>query len=341
MDPILLIVLVTAFALLFDLANGWNDAANAIATVVGTRAMTPIKAVVYGAALNFAGALYSDRVARTVGGDIVDKQTLDSAVGPIIFMAAVAAAPLWITFCTWRGLPISCSHSLMGALVGAAIAAGGASAIRGAGIHKIVKGIFTSPIIGFALGFVFVVVIVRLCHRGRPSVLGWIFGKLQILSAGAMAFSHGTGDAQKAMGIITGALIAVGHHKSFDEGIPLWVRLSCASVMGVGTMVGGWSVMRTLGSRLTHLRSYQGFAAETAGAATILVNTLTGVPISTTHSITGSIMGVGAAHGVRTVRWAVGKKILFAWVFTFPVCLALGAGIFLLFKALGLHLAGR
>lgn len=335
MDPLLIVILVATFALLFDLANGWNDAANAIATVVGTRSMTPWSAVVYGALLNFAGAFYSDKVAKTVGADIVDKATLESGIGPLIFMAAVAAAPVWITICTFRGLPISCSHSLLGALVGAAIASGGSSAVKGDGIAKIVRGVLTSPLIGFAFGFLLILLISWTFRRARPSIMNPLFKKLQILSAGAMAFSHGTGDAQKAMGIITGAMIGTGYHTSFDDGIPVWVRVSCATAMGVGTMAGGWAVMRTLGTRLTHLRPYQGFAAEAGGAATILLSTLKGIPISTTHSITGSIMGVGAAHGARAVRWGIGKKILFAWIFTFPVCLAGGALFFWLFESLG------
>ena len=334
MSPVVTLILICAFAMLFNMANGWNDAANAIATVVGTRVLTPMKAVLYGAALNFIGALCSSEVAKTVGTDIVDKDTLTSSIGPLIFMAAVAAAPVWITICTWRGLPISCSHSLLGALVGAAIGAGGSGAVRGAGISKIVKGIITSPLIGFAAGAAIVLLIAWTCRRGRPSLLNKIFGKLQILSAGAMAFAHGTGDAQKAMGIIVGAMVATNELKTFE--VPLWVRLSCAATMGLGTIVGGWSVMHTLGSKITALRPWQGFAAESAGAATILVNTLTGVPVSTTHSITGAILGVGAAQNMRSVRWGIGKKIVFAWVFTFPACMAGGAAFFWLFKLLGM-----
>ncbi len=335
MDPVLLVVLITAFALLFDLANGWNDAANAIATVVGTRVMSPISAVIFGAVMNFLGALVSGAVAKTVGADIVDQKTLTSAVGPLIFMAAVAAAPIWITLCTWKGLPISCSHSLMGALVGAALAAGGAGSLKGPGIKKIVYGIFTSPVTGFVFGLLIVVAIAWLFRSAKPRLVKRLFGKLQIISAGAMAFSHGTGDAQKAMGIITGAMIAVGWQSADprDFHIEPWVRFSCAGMMGIGTIVGGWKVIKTLGSRLGELKAYQGFAAETAGAGTILFNTLTGVPISTTHSITGAIMGTTAAQGIRVVRWSVGKKILYAWVLTFPVCIGMGALTLALLRA--------
>jgi len=331
-EPLLLVVLITAFALLFDIANGWNDAANAIATVVSTRVLSPVVGVLFGAVLNFIGALYSSEVAKTVGRDIVDPAILTSVSGSLIFMSAVAAAPVWITWCTWRGLPISCSHSLMGALCGAAFAAGGAGGLRAAGIRKIVSGVFLSPILGFAFAVVLVLVVARLCHRGPLHPLRWVFGKLQIVSSGLMAFSHGTGDAQKAMGIITGALVATGYQSGFH--IPVWVRLACAGSMAFGTAVGGWRVIRTLGNRLTHLQTYQGFAAETAASATILLSTLRGYPISTTHSITGAILGVGAAHGAKTVRWGIGKKIVFAWVFTFPACLLGGALCFLLLQAL-------
>lgn len=335
MDPLLLVILITAFAILFDLANGWNDAANAIATVIGTRVMSPLVAVGFGAALNFLGAFYSDAVAKTVGADIVDKATLTSQIGPLIFMSAVAASPVWITWCTLKGLPISCSHSLMGALVGAALAAGGADGVQGAGIRKIVTGVFTSPIIGFLLGGVLVVLISWVFKNARPAWIKSVFGKLQIVSAGAMAFSHGTGDAQKAMGVVTGALIAAGWQSADPKEfhIEMWVRVTCATAMGVGTFVGGWAVIRTLGTRLGAMKPHQGFAAETAASTTILVNTLTGVPISTTHSITGAIMGVTAAHGVKMVRWEVGKKIIFAWICTFPACIALGAGAFWLLRA--------
>jgi len=319
-------------AILFDLANGWNDASNAIATVVCTRVLKPVTAVLFGAAFNFIGALVSGEVAKTVGKEIADPAMLTSAT----YIAALVAAPLWITFCTWRGLPISCSHSLMGALVGAVVATAGDSALKGDGIKKIVIGIFTSPIIGFVLGMVVVTAVCWICRRWRPARVNSVFGKLQIVSAGYMAFSHGTGDAQKAMGIITGALMA-GGAASGEFHVPFWVRIICAVAMGVGSLVGGWSVIRTMGSRLSHLETYQGFAAEIGAATTIVVCTSHGIPLSTTHAITGSITGVGAARGLRMVRWEVGKKILYAWILTFPVCIGLG---FSLSKLLGHVLTG-
>jgi PiT family inorganic phosphate transporter len=335
LDPLVLTILVVVFALVYDVANGWNDSANAIATIVSTRVLRPGPAILFGAALNFAGALVSSEVAKTVGRDVADPAILV----PGTFLAAVLIAPAWIAACTWRGLPISCSHSLMGGLIGAVLATTGPAGLKSHGIRKIVFGVFTSPLAGFALGLLFIVAIYWLCRRWRPAKVSRVFGRLQLLSAGAMAFSHGTGDAQKAMGIITGSLATAGVLSFGPRGemtIPLWVRLACAAAMALGTAWGGWRVIRTLGLRLAHLRPVHGFAAETAGAVTILANTLTGVPISTTHSITGAIVGVGAARGARAVKWGVGGKILFAWIVTFPVCIGGGALLFALLDLAGL-----
>lgn len=335
---LVLLILIIVFALIFSLSNGWNDSANAIATVVSTRVLTPLQAIVFGSVLNFVGALFSSEVANTIGREIADPSKLSMAT----FLAAVVVAPIWVTVCTKKGLPISCSHSLMGGLIGAVLASVGTEALRGPGIRKIVFGVFTSPILGFILGYLIILAVAWAFRRMRASTASSVFGKLQILSAGAMAFSHGTGDAQKAMGLIGGALVSAGVYQMVDGKlpIPMWVRLLCAGTMGIGTAIGGWAVMRTLGSRLAHMKPHQGFAAETAGSITILINTLyQGIPISTTHSITGAIMGQGAAHGIRTVKWGVGGKIVFAWVFTFPVCIAGGALIYWLLKLCGLAIA--
>jgi PiT family inorganic phosphate transporter len=323
--------LIVFGAVMFDFANGWNDAGNAIATAVCTRVLRPGVAVLFGAILNFAGAMCFGEVAKTVGKDIADPAVLTSAT----YLAALIVAPIWIGVCSWRGLPISCSHSLMGALVGAVIATAGSEALHGEGLKKIAFGVFCGPIVGFLFGLIVVTVVCRVFAKARPHVVNSVFGKLQILSAGSMAFAHGTGDAQKAMGIITGALIA--GQPNADWHISAWVRVLCASAMAAGTAIGSWAVIRTLGTRLSHLRTYQGFAAETGAAATILINTHVGIPLSTTHSITGAIMGVGSAHGLRTVRWGVGRKILYAWILTFPVCILGGAAMAKLFTLIGLH----
>jgi inorganic phosphate transporter, PiT family len=332
-DPFVLIILVILFALVFNMSVGWNDAANAIATVVSTRVLSPVKAVLFGAVLNFAGALFSSEVARTVGQEIADPRHLTLET----FLAATIVAPIWIGVCTLRGLPISGSHSLLGALVGAVIATAGPETLKSEGIHKILFGVVSSPIIGFGLGFALMILIAWLVRTWRPSVISRWFGRFQLLSAGAMAFGHGTGDAQKAMGIITACLIAAGYPGLLNEAgrmvIPMWVRLACAVTMFIGTAWGGRHVIRTLGMSLARLKPIHGFAAETAGAVTILANTLTGVPISTTHSITAAIMGVGATRGMKAVKWGVGRRIVFAWIVTFPVCIA---GGYLLYEVMKL-----
>jgi inorganic phosphate transporter, PiT family len=330
-------LLTVLFAVVFQLANGWNDAANAVATVISTRVLTPFRAILFGAVLNFLGALVSSEVAKTVGHDIANADVLTGAT----FLAAVMMAPIWITWCSRRGLPNSCSHALLGSLIGSVIAAtGGLSALKGEGIRKIFFGVLVGPIAGFVAGYVLARFVTWLSRDFRPSVAAPIFGRLQLVSAGAMAFAHGTGDAQKAMGIIAGALVSLqvaqGHPGQPFE-ISMWMRVLCAVAMALGTSLGGWSVMKTLGSRLIHLRTYQGFSAETAASVTILFNTLSGVPMSTTHSITGAILGVGSARRVKAVRWGVGKKIVFAWVVTFPVCILGGAAVFLLLKLVGIH----
>jgi PiT family inorganic phosphate transporter len=331
------LILTIAFALVFDLANGWNDAANAVATVISTRVLRPATAIVFGAVLNFVGALFSSEVARTVGHNIAEPAFLTGAT----FLAAVMTAPIWITFCARRGLPNSCSHALLGALIGSVIASsGGIVGLKAEGIRKIFFGVLICPVAGFIAGHLLVRGASWLARNARPATASAVFGRLQLLSAGAMAFAHGTGDAQKAMGIISGALLAAGlthPPPGHDFVIPFWVRIACATAMATGTSLGGWRVMRTLGSRIVHLRTYQGFSAETAAAATILMNTLGGIPISTTHSITGAIMGVGAAQGIKAVRWGVGRKIVFAWIVTFPICIVAGWLMYMLLRVVGIQ----
>jgi len=332
----LVIALTVLFGLFFSVANGWNDSANAIATVISTRVLRPWHAVIFGAALNFVGALFFSKIAETVGSKVIDP----NVASPVIFLAAVMIAPIWATVCTLMGLPISCSHSLFGGLIGAVLVAMGAGGLQGEGITKILIGVFLAPVVGLALGYLMMLAVAWTFRRMHARTASRLFGRLQIFSAGAMAFAHGTGDTQNPMGIIAGALIAAKFTEHVAGGsmhIPLWVRLACAACMGIGTAVGGWSVIRTLGTGLADLKPYQGFCAETGAATTIICNTIGGIPISTTHSITGAIMGVGAAKGIRAVKWAVGSKILCAWIFTFPACIAGGALLYLLLQACGLR----
>ena len=336
----LVIGLIVLFSLAFSMSNGWNDAANAIATMVSTRALPPWAAVALGAVLNLVGAFMSSKVANTIGGEIADPQHLTA----LTFLAAVIVAPVWVGICTLRGLPISCSHSLMGGLIGAVLASAGTAALRGAGMYKILFGIIISPLMGFALGYLLMLGISWAFRRMRPTLATALFDKLHVVSGGAMALAHGAGDAQTPMGLIAGALVAGGFvpmtiaaDGSQALTIPAWVRVACALTMALGTAMGGWAVMKTLGSGISKLRAHQGFAASAGAATTILVNILArGIPVSTTHSMTGAITGVGATQGVRAVKWGVGRKIVFAWVFTFPACIVGGWLLCWLFRLLHL-----
>jgi PiT family inorganic phosphate transporter len=321
--------LIVLGAILFDFANGWNDAGNAIATAVCTRVLKPAVAVAFGAVLNFLGAMWSSEVAKTVGKDIADPAVLTSAT----YLAALFVAPIWIGVCSWRGMPISCSHSLMGALVGAVVATAGTSHLMRAGIEKILFGVFCGPFVGFFLGLVVVTLVCHLFKKARPSVVNSVFGKLQIVSAGTMAFAHGTGDAQKAMGIITGAMIA---GSNADWHISPWVRVMCASAMAAGTAIGSWAVIRTLGTRLSHLRTYQGFAAETGAAATILLNTSFGIRSARRTRSPARSWASARRTACARCGGASGRKIVYAWLLTFPVCITGGWVCAWLFSAIGL-----
>ena len=313
-----ILILVIAMCLLFDFVNGWNDSANAIATVVSTRVLSPSTALIYAAVLNFLGALVSTRVAKTIGGGLVDPHLVTQ---PVIF-AAMLAATLWVAICTIKGLPISGSHSLIGGLVGAAAGSFGVQSVKFSGLVKVLIALVASPLLGFIIGYILLIIVYWSAYAMSVKTTRKTFSALQVLSAGFMAFTHGTNDAQKVMGVITLALFASG--KITEIVVPFWVMLSCATVMGLGTAVGGWKVIKTLGTRLSHLRPIEGFAAETAGSIVLVVAASLGVPVSTTHTITGSILGVGSAHNLRSVKWGVGQKILYAWVLTLPVSAGLG-----------------
>jgi PiT family inorganic phosphate transporter len=333
MDPLVLVALAVLAGIIFDLTNGWNDSANAIATVVSTRVLTPMRALLLSAGLNFVGALVSVKVARTMGAGVVDlAPRLESVV---ITLSAMLAAAGWVTWCTKLGLPVSCSHSLVGGLVGATVFVAGWDSVKTAGLVKILVALLASPLIGFVLAYLLVVLATWLAHdlEATPRQGRRVFGFFQLCSSSFMAFEHGKNDAQKVMGVIALALFAGGYLKdgqgrvltNLDQlYIPLWVKVVCATAMAVGTAVGGWRVIRTLGSRLAKISTLEGFSAETAGGTVLEVAASLGVPVSTTHTITGGIIGVGAAKGARAVRWGIGAKIVWAWVFTLPVCFALG-----------------
>ena len=325
---------VLLLAYLFEFANGWTDAPNSIATVVSTRVLRPFQAVLMAGALNLVGALSGTAVAETIAEGIVDPRlvTLET-IG-----AAVLAATIWALGAQRLGLPSSESHALVAGLLGAGYAAGGLKGLEWSGTSKALIGLVTSPVGGFLLGLLLMVLIYRLFARVRRAMVRRIFGKGQILSAAFMAFSHGTNDAQKTMGIIALAVLldraGPGGRVPTEFDIDLWIIVSAAVVMGVGTMIGGWRVVRTLGLRLTHLEPVQGFAAETSAAAVITGAARLGIPVSTTHAIGTSIMGVGATQRFSAVRWGVAGQVVTAWILTWPSCAILGFALEKLFATL-------
>jgi PiT family inorganic phosphate transporter len=294
--------------------------------VVSTRTLSPLTAVLMAAVLNFLGALVSTKVAKTIGGGLVDPTVV---TGDVV-LAAMLSAAAWVAFCTILGLPISGSHSLVGGLVGAAAARFGSEVVQVGGIWKVMVGLFFSPILGLIGGYILLTAVYWIAFAMRPRTVRRTFGFLQILSSGFMAYTHGLNDAQKVMGVITLALFSAGRLP--DITVPVWVKLACAGVMGLGTAAGGWRVIRTLGMKLAHIRPIEGFAAETSAGLVLSLAAHMGIPVSTTHTITGSIMGVGAAFRAKAVKWGIGTKIIYAWVFTLPATALLGAVLAMLFK---------
>jgi inorganic phosphate transporter, PiT family len=315
-----ILILVIAAALVFDYINGFHDAANAVATVVSTGVLPLRTAILLAAVLNIVGAFSGTAVASTIGKGLIAPE----AVTQVVVLSALLGAIFW-NLVTWAfGIPSSSSHALVGGLVGAASAHSGTGAIQLDGLLKIVKSLVVSPIVGFGFGFLLMIVIVWACRRGRPARLSRLFRRLQIVSAGFMAVSHGSNDAQKTMGIITMSLGAYGALPGGSSGftVPTWVILSCALAMGLGTMAGGVRIIRTMGTKIIDLKPIHGFAAETSAALTIMAASHLGMPVSTTHVISGAILGVGSSQRVSAVRWGITTRILWAWVLTIPICAA-------------------
>lgn len=320
--PVLLLVLAAEFV------NGWTDAPNAIATVVSTRVLTPSVALVMATALNILGAMAGTAVATTIGKGIVRAEVIDV----IAIAAAMVAIVTWSTLAWFRGLPTSESHALVASLTGAGLATAGTQVLLWDGWRKVLIGLGFSTVLGFLGGLGIMVAISWLFRRTRLGTVRRIFGRLQVFSAAFMAFSHGSNDGQKFIGVFTLALVLGGSLPEFA--IPLWVIILCALTMGVGTALGGWRIVHTMGLRLTKLEPYQGFAAETAAASAIELASRLGIPLSTTHTISMAIMGVGATRRLSAVRWGVGREIVTAWVLTFPVCALIGALVTLLLRRL-------
>jgi PiT family inorganic phosphate transporter len=323
-----MLVVVVALSVIFDFINGFHDTANSIATSVSTRVLTPGTATLMSAGLNFLGALISAKVAETIATGIVNE-----ALPAIVIAAALCGAIVWNLFTWYIALPSSSSHALIGSLVGAAIVqTGNIRIINWANIlDKVIIPLFTSPLIGLVIGFAFMKLLFFLLrHAKQQAVNGW-FSKLQIASAALMAYSHGNNDAQKTMGIIAMALVS-SNVIGPQEGIPLWVKIICALAMALGTSMGGWRIIKTVGMNMIKLQPVEGFAAETSAAAVIQIMTAVGAPVSTTHVISSAIMGVGSAKRVSAVNWSTAKSIVTAWFVTFPVTILLGMGFTLLFR---------
>jgi inorganic phosphate transporter, PiT family len=330
----LTLVLVIVFALAFDYINGFHDSANAVATVISTGVLPMRTAVLMAGVLNFLGALAGTAVATTIGKGLI----ADEAVSQVVVLAALTGAIFWNLFTWYFGIPSSSSHALVGGLVGAGLARAGTGAVQADGLLKIVQSLIFSPIVGFGLGFLMMIAIYWACRRGSPTRLTRLFRRLQVVSAAFMAVSHGSNDAQKTMGIITMSLVAFGEVGA-EAGkfvVPTWVIMACALAMGLGTMAGGARIIKTMGTKIIDLRPIHGFAAETSASITILASSFLGLPVSTTHVISGSIMGVGASQRLSAVRWGVTARILWAWLLTIPVSAAVACGCYLLLRlALG------
>lgn len=316
-ESYLLLLCVIVLALLFDFINGFHDTANAIATSVSTRVLTPKVAVLMAAFLNMIGALSGTAVAKTVGAGLVQAVSITQ----VTIISALIAAIVWDLITWYLGLPTSSSHAILSGVVGAAIATSGFSVIITKGVYKVLIGLFLSPLIGFILSIFLMYFLMWLFKKSTPTLVSNLFGRLQVLSAAYMAFSHGSNDAQKTMGIITMALVS--YYQLPDFHVPIWVIVLCATAMACGTAAGGWRIIKTLGMKLVQLRPIHGFAAETAAATVIEVASRIGLPLSTTHVISSTIMGVGASKRFSAVRWGIGKNIVMAWVLTLPACLVL------------------
>jgi inorganic phosphate transporter, PiT family len=310
----LLVAGVVLVALAFDFVNGFHDAANSIATVVSTRVLTPRWAVVWAAFFNFVAFLvFETHVANTIGKGVVDPHVIDTAV----VFAALAGAIAWDLITWWWGIPSSSSHALIGGLAGAAVAKAGAAVLDTAGLTKIGISIVLSPLIGLALGFWLMTAVFWIFRRATPARVDTLFRRGQLVSAALYSLGHGGNDAQKTMGLIAVLLFANGSLGDTFY-VPLWVVLACHAAMGLGTLSGGWRIVRTMGLRITKLRPVGGFCAETGGAVTLFLATHLGIPVSTTHTITGAIVGVGSVQSASAVRWGVAGRIVWAWVLTIP-----------------------
>ncbi|HEY8446209.1 MAG TPA: inorganic phosphate transporter [Thermomicrobiales bacterium] len=319
-SALLTLIIVVILGIAFDFINGFHDTANAIATSVATRVLTPGRAVLMAAVLNVAGALSGTAVAGTVGKGIVPPE----AATQTLVIAALLSAIAWDLVTWWYGIPSSSSHALIFSIVGAGVAEAGWDTIQFHGVQRVLEGLVFSPLIGFVGALLLLFGLLWLFAKARPRLVSRLFGRLQIVSAAYMAFSHGSNDAQKTMGVITMALASYYGWSGDEWDVPLWVVLAAALAMGTGTAVGGWRIVRTMGLKVVELRPIDGFAAETAAATVIETASRLGIPVSTTHVISSAILGVGATKSLSAVRWGIAGRIVSAWVVTIPACVILG-----------------
>jgi inorganic phosphate transporter, PiT family len=319
-----IVIIVIVIALMFDFLNGMADAGNSIATVVSTKVLPPLIAVIWAAFFNFAAVFFFGvHVATTIGKGIVDV----SVITEYVILAALIGAVIWVFTCVQLGLPISVSHSLIGGLIGPALIVGGKGALISSGIIKITVFIVLSPVLGMVMGYLFMTLTMVIFRRQAPMKVDHLFRGLQLVSSAIFSIGHGSNDAQKTMGIISLLLFSTGRIGP-EFHIPYWVIIACYSAISLGTLFGGWKVIKTLGLSLTDLKPVHGFCAETAGAITIIGTSLAGIPVSTTHTITGSIMGVGMTRRLSAVRWVVAQKIVIAWVLTIPGAMVISSGVY-------------
>ncbi|MCL2504797.1 MAG: inorganic phosphate transporter [Alphaproteobacteria bacterium] len=324
---LLIIVIITA--LIFEYTNGFQDAANAIATVVSTKTLSPRQAILFAAVLNFFGAFAGVAVAKTIGAGIVDA----GSVTQIVILCALIGAIAWNLITWYFGLPVSCSHALIGGLLGASIVHSGFDVVQTQGfMNKVFYPMISSPILGFFIGFMFMLLL-HIVAKSMPERINKKFKILQLFSAGTMAFSHGSNDAQKTIGTITLALISYGFLDGSDFHVPFWVIFICALTMALGTAAGGWKIIHMLGNRVIKLKPIHGFAAETSASAIILTASQLGIPVSTTHIISTAIMGVGSTVRFSAVKWGLVGNIVCAWVFTIPMTMLIAGGTYALIRA--------
>ncbi|MDP4095770.1 inorganic phosphate transporter [Paenibacillus sp. P96] len=325
MDTSLLILGIVIFlALAFDFINGFHDTANAIATSISTRALTPRRAIILAAVMNFVGAMMFTGVAKTIGGSVANPAELSNGIDIVI--ATLLAAIIWNLVTWWFGIPSSSSHALIGSLAGAVFVGAGSDKVNWTGFIDIVKALIFSPLIAFAIGYVVMTILKFIFARKSPHTVNKGFRTMQVLTAALQSFTHGTNDAQKAMGIITFALVSGGFQDHLE--VPLWVKISAATAMALGTSIGGWKIIKTMGTKIFKIEPINGFAADFSAASVIFTCTLLHLPVSTTHAITSAILGVGSAKRFRAVRWSLAGRIVVTWFITIPISALLAGLIF-------------